>query len=279
MTRIANGERGYALVAVLWASILFSVIAGALISQARFAARIESNEWRRLEIEKFAEAATAIALHALLNAGVPSSPILAGAWLSGEWKGTPFDYAFHDETGKIDLNETDAETLTKALRSVGKSAKAAGVLARAVIDWRAPNRSSSADAAPTFRRFQSVAELMLVEGFDASLVRELTPALTVYAQSSAVNPDYSSETTLHALYPGERARVDALLAQRRLATDIAVREFLRAPSNQQGGSNGRAVAVTLSFEMHGKPRAFQTIVRVTGAAERPYLLLHQQRLK
>jgi general secretion pathway protein K len=277
MTRRAEGERGYALVAVLWASILLSVMAAALTSQARFFARIESNEWRRLEIETFAEAATAIALHSLLNAAAPSPPILAGARLTGEWEGTPFDYAFEEETGKIDLNEVDVETLARAFRSVGRSAEESAALASAIIAWRAPEGTRRADAPPIFRRFQSVAELMLVGGIDAELFQRLAPTLTVHAQTAVTNPDYASKGTLRALYPGEQAKIDALLAQRKLATEIAVREFRRGAGASQTNLNGRAIAVRVFFQMDGKDREFQTIVRVTGSAQRPYIVLSRER--
>ncbi len=277
MRATRSEQHGFALVIVLWAAVLMSLIAASLIGQSRIAARIERNEWRRLDTDAAADAAFNHAMVFLMSRAEANSPLLTRVRLTAEVLGEPVEFWFEDETGKIDLNEADEGLLTRGFRAAGYRGDRAGALAAAIVEWRSADRqhdSGTSGSAAVFQRFQSVEELLLVNGFDEQMLMALRPVFTVHAQASSVNLDVAARPVLEALLDRDRAGVEVILKNRRLATEIALRPerdlSIRADPS---ALTGKAITVTVAFRRYDLDYRRQQIVRFTGQARRPIMVL------
>lgn len=279
MRDLRERQAGYALVAVLWTAALLSLIAASMIAQSRIAIRVERNEWDRLEMRMLADAATNRAILTLMSKGGGDPAFLSGAPTHYKIAGRSVETAIQDETGKADINEVDRPTLESLLKSAGSSPERTARVAADIIAWREPQdeRSDESVGPRRFRRFQSVDELRLVPGIDDALFETLRPGITVYSQTGSINPEVAPEFVLRAFLPDETARIDAILAARSLAADVAAVN-VRLQSGAAAMLNGRAYAVRTTIQYRGRSRTFETVVRVSGDPKRPYWVLNRSGL-
>ncbi len=269
-------QSGYALIAVLWAAALLSLVAATMIAQSRIAIRIERNEWRRLEFAALAEAAVNRAVLALLSKGGGDPALLSGAPMVFEIAGTNVEAAIQDETGKADINEVDSRTLDALLRAAGVPQDRSAALAAEIVRWREPENTGVKEgaAARRFRRFQSIDELLLVPGIDAALFNRLRQGVTVYSQTASITPEVAAEFVLRAFMPGETARIEAILAERSLKADIAAAQ-VSVQSGDIAMLNGRAFTINVTLQDGGRRRTLETVVRITGDPQQPYWTLNR----
>ncbi len=194
-----RGERGVALVIVLWTLALLAVLAGAFSTASRTHAKLAFNVIERAKAEALADAAVARAIAGLLalpedgGLRVDQTPY---AWV---FDGGEVVFAIADEGGKIDLNSVSAEELSAILAALGVPARDSARLAGAIVDFRDDDQTVSASGAEVaeYRRaglphgpkdapFERLDELALVLGMTGELVALLSPIATVY--SSAAEP-------------------------------------------------------------------------------------------
>ncbi|MEW5975195.1 MAG: type II secretion system protein GspK [Acidobacteriota bacterium] len=127
--------------------------------------------------------------------------------------------AIFDEAGKIDLNAAEEEVLARVLESAGVQDPLRSEIARKIVEFREPARSSSearVDDGSPHRPFHAVEELLLIPGVTKELLyghpkrsengetleaRGLIDLLTAYSNSKQVNINYAEPEVLAAL-PG-----------------------------------------------------------------------------
>ncbi|MFM1891741.1 MAG: hypothetical protein RLZ44_818 [Pseudomonadota bacterium] len=220
-------ERGFALVLVLWAMILLTVIG---ISFG-FAVRVETGAGTLLADQVRAEAAATAGIRravlALLASERDQRWHSDGREYEIPWPNANLRVTMRAENGKIDLNYAPRQLLAGLFENLLPDADA-DALADAVIDWRDRDDRRSAQGAEAFEyraagrwgpanaRFTSVAELSQVLGFDAVAVSTVTPYLTVFARRPRIDP-VAAEATVLAAIPG----ISATLAEQFVAERAA----------------------------------------------------------
>lgn len=205
-------ERGMALLTVLWALSLLSLIAATLLSATMASRRDSHAVLQQARAEALGEAGLNLAILGLLE------PDPSKRWrLDGMPREVMFDNAqlritVRDEYGRIDINAADSSTLRQVFVSAGLSQSAADGIADKVLDWRDVDslqqlngaeeddyRSAGVGYVPRNGPFQTIDELNLVIGMTDAVYEKLAPLLTVYSHRSMVNPYTASPAVLKAV--------------------------------------------------------------------------------
>jgi general secretion pathway protein K len=220
---MGSGQRGVALILVLWLVTLLSVVASAFA----LSVRRESVLLRTARDHSEARALLDGALqYAWLRLRVPKSQ---GQWLSN---GSVYEVVYgagrvrlelRDEAGKVNLNLVKEPMLMAFFSAAGLSGTEAAKLTDAVADWRDADelrRLNGAEAedyrlagrefGPRNRLFEAVEELRAVLGMNPELYQRVAPWLTVYSGQAGIDPRAAPPGLLLALPGVDAGMLDAL---------------------------------------------------------------------
>lgn len=236
-----HGERGIALVVVLWTLVMLAMLTIGFSLSSRTEARVAAN------------GAEEIRLRALLRGGVELAVLgLGTADDNRGWRadGTPYPaeigddrivVRIRDEAGRVDLNRADAETLQRLIAVVLGTPDAAPRLTEAILRRRGgdrgrpgqppgadTNRQTASGPEPTrpapppdpddpaavARPFQSAEELRTVPGISRTVADALMPLVTVLSPAAGINPFAADPLVLQALPGVTRAQAEAVVRAR-----------------------------------------------------------------
>jgi general secretion pathway protein K len=297
-----RGNRGFALIIVLWAGVLLSVIAASFAFTMRVETRLAGNLVERAQAEAIAEAGIRRGIVALL--AHPRDP----RWVTdGRVYELPLDdgrmlIRLRSENGKIDLNGAPEALIQGLLRSLAESGELsdpgrAQSIAAAILDWRDPDNRVRSDGAedrnykgsglPFGARdgaFLSVAELNLVLGVDADAYAQLAPWVTVYSWAPQVDPMTAPRQVLLAIPGLDPGSVDRFIAAReasyasQLADDgESVRlplELLSPGARYLSRADSKVYTVDAVGEQRGGTRASRrAVIQLTGDTRKPYMIV------
>ncbi len=261
-------ERGFALLVVLWWTVLLAVLGTELATTGQL-------EVQRAEYVRGAAMAQAAA------DGVLEEAVFHV--LDGSHDGWPTDGVAHvvpvpsgsasvevrSEAAKIGLNTASAKLLAALLIRLGTAPQPAAALADAVLDWRtatAQPRPLGAKAseysavglpyAPPNSNFETLDELALVRGMSPELVARLAPYVSVYQTG---DPDPALADPLVRLATGDAGQA--------VAADVDQIGLVH--------SSAPVLVIDVTVEMAAGARAAsRTIVRLAADAGRhPFQVL------
>ena len=250
-----HSQSGLALIAVLWLTVLLTVIASGFAFSMRGEVLAARNALSVAQARAAADGAVARTLLELLRPrNLPDVWLADGAphaWQDGD---ATIAAIAVDESAKIDLNSATDALLKGLLQNVGgQDAETAQHLVEAIADWRdaddlrRPNGAEAADYraaglkyAPANGPFAVVGELQRVLGMKPEVFARIADSLTVYSRQPGINVATAARDVLLAIPGATPEIVDAYVAQRReaLANRLPVPPF---PVAQ--GVAGRAAAV------------------------------------
>ncbi len=182
------GDRGTALLAVLWLSVVLTFIALALSATVRTEVEAARNLVEEEQGYFLARGALEAALRTLTSPPPPPDiPARRGEFRPGQ-REMAFEFEtgtatveVETETGKLDLNNTPPEILGRLFTNLGVSQTEAAEMALAVDHWRRPPVSTVPDALDLYygalphpyaaghQKFETLEELLLVRGMTADL--------------------------------------------------------------------------------------------------------------
>lgn len=266
----APADRGFALLIVLWWTVLLALLGTQLATSGRLDAQRAGN----LRSAAMARAAADGALEETVFHLVDASP--AGWSADGAVRDLPVTggvahVEVRSEAAKVGLNQASAGLLAALLTRLGTDASRSAALADAILDWRtatirprklgakAPEyRAAGRDYAPPNSDFETLDELRLVRGMTPDLVARLAPYVSVYQLD---DPDL---TLADAIV--RRASADS--------GDVAAGVVERAESLR---TEAPVVTISISVEMADGARAIRrTVVRLAlDASRRPFQVLEQ----
>ncbi|MEE8215073.1 MAG: type II secretion system minor pseudopilin GspK [Alphaproteobacteria bacterium] len=191
-----RGQRGIALVAVLWALVLLAVIAATVLSESRTQSRLARNFLDAAQAEALADGGVYRAMEGLAR------PNAAGGW---RVDGTVYAWArpegevrirIEDEGGKIDLNRAGGRLLGNLFLAAGLEPGRAEALAAAVQDFRDADDTRRPDGAEDSdyagaglphgakdAPLEAVEELAQVYGMTRKIYAAVAGAITVHART------------------------------------------------------------------------------------------------
>jgi len=266
-------QRGFALLAVLWAAMMMAIIVGSMMASSRSGALIARARLNAATLSATADAAINGAIARMLDPDPARQPPTDGRHWGVTFDGIPVRLSVQDEAGKIDLNRASEALLSRLLEIGGLSPGQAGVMADRIRQWRSPSAShlvswardaayldtdtdSGAGYGPRHAPFPSVNELLLVRGMDPQVFARIAPSLTVTSGTPWVDPAYAGRDALLALPGMDNAAVTTALAARRTA----------APP---GVAFGHAFTITAEIAAAGVRVVRRATIRLTGDTDRP----------
>jgi len=218
-------ERGFALITVLWATMILAAILASLLATGRSESRLAHTHYVGAQLDAAADGAINLAILRMLDRSADVRPRVDATPFALDFAGYRVVMTVQDEAGKIDLNTAGDELLRRLLLAVGLDHDSVRPLLENIIAWRQranviSPRASVGDGAPRVTNdprasaFRSVDELRLVQGVTPALFRRLAASLTVYSQTPGVDPASAPTDVLSALSAmGGRPVVEVLAAR------------------------------------------------------------------
>jgi general secretion pathway protein K len=290
------GERGIAIVAVLWVVALLSMMAAIFAVETRTETDLARNLAENAQAEALADAGTYRAIAMLLNPGQTRRPRADGTPYRWSLAGGEVLVSIQDEAGKVDLNAAPDGLLQALFVSVGVAPDAASTLVDRIRDFtdRVHIKRLNGAEDEDYRRasvgygakhapFDSVAELEQVLGMTHELFRRLEPFVTVYTGLNGINPLTASREV--------RAAAALSAGQTEIGTASPVMDLapgapgfapppavtIRAEARTEaGGLFQREAVVLLSPQPFGMPFAIREWRRTWSASLPPSASLLEQ---
>ncbi len=264
------GQKGIALVVVLWVVALLSVIAGSYTYSVRSEISVVDNLVASAQARAAARAGVSLAILELRQQE-PSEPWLAdGTIHETTFAGVNLRIAIADETGKLDINYANGKLMTSLLQAAGLDTSQAAALSDAILDWRDKDdlrRLNGAEAedyvaagrdySPRNGPFQSVEELALVLGLETAVYESIEGSLTLYNNSARVNQDRATPLLRQAMFGenidgGNTNRTDEL--NDNMAPDVRPPANRRTRGRQSTGSSKSVVRIHVEANLQGGTR-------------------------
>jgi general secretion pathway protein K len=276
--RAPSSQRGIALIAVLWTTVLLTVIASGFAYSMRGEALAARNTMSLAQARAAADGAVdRVAFELLRPRTAPDAWLPNGephAWNDGDIAITA---SAVDESARIDLNSAADPLLKGLLQNVGElDPDAAERVLEAILDWRdaddlrRPNGAEAADYraaglkyVPSNSRFESVGDLQRVLGVTPALMAKIADSLTTYARQGGINLATASRGVLLAIPGATPEQVDAFINGRReaLASKLPIPAFPAA----QGFAAGAAPA----WRIHAEASTSDGVTFARDAVVRP----------
>jgi general secretion pathway protein K len=227
--RPSSSQRGIALIAVLWLTVLLTVIASGFAYSMRGEALAARNTMSLAQARAAADGAVERMAFELSRPRVSPEVWLANgsthAWSDGD---IAIAATAIDEAGRIDINLASDPLLKGLLQNVGGlDPDAAQQVLDAILDWRDADdlrRPNGAEApeyqaagrkyVPTNAPFESTGELQRVLGMTPGLIARIADSITVYSRQRGINPATATRDVLLALPGITPEQVDTFLAAR-----------------------------------------------------------------
>jgi len=295
-------DRGFALIIVLWAGVLLSVIAASFAFSMRVETRLAGNLVDRARAEAIADAGIQRGILALL------APLAERRWVpDGRVYVLPLgEGTMHirlvSENGKVDLNGAPEALIRGLLSELARDGafadadRAAGI-ASAILDWRDPDhrvrpggaedgnyRTGGRPFGSRDGAYLSVAELNQVMGVDADVFAHLEPSVTVYSWAPQVDPMTASRDVLLAVPGLDSGAVDSFIVAREAAYAVAADsgegagrlpiELLSPGARYLSRADSRVYTVEATGMLPEGTRAGRrAVVQVTGDARKPFTIV------
>jgi general secretion pathway protein K len=222
-----TGQRGIALVIVLWIVTLLALQVSIFNLTVRDAAALAGNELAAARGEALAAAGVEMAAARLMEReltrrwqgnGSPHTVALGGARL---------EITILDESSRIDLNAADEELLASLLRPFAPSQTVLAQWVDRILDWRDPDSERRPQGAEDidYRRaglaygprngpFLDASELGRVLGMPANVAEGLARYLTVFTGEGKINPMLASREALLLLPGADPVEIDRAMQLR-----------------------------------------------------------------
>lgn len=269
----AAGERGIALVAVLWILVLLSTLLLGFVVQARTSLRIVHNDDESAEARAVADAGVTLAILGVFDPTPASQWRGDGSVHQVQYAGGTIEARVEDEHGKMDVNKAPITDLHNLFQTLGATdpdqlAAAIDVQRRAVMADADPSLTGR----PPPPAFLVLDELRGLPGMTSALFDRLADFVTVYSGQGSVDPQTAPPEVLLSLPNITAEQVQTYMAARTRADG-------NAPAPQSGQqllpSSPLTVFTIVSRGRtpHGTTFIRRAVVTLTGVPDAPYRFL------
>jgi general secretion pathway protein K len=197
---------GFALVSVIWAIGMLSLLFVTYIAAARYRAIEASHLAQRARAEMLAKAGVTLGLFDLLTRPSPAASSgrfgRDGTAVMCTLDGSRAAISVADEGGKIDLNTAVPALLAAVLGRVAQDRQAGSLVMRSILDLReaaAEAQRARGVASPDATAFRTVFEFGQVPGVDQRLFRAMLPLVTAHSGSAGFDADVAPMALLAAV--------------------------------------------------------------------------------
>ena len=251
------GQRGVALVMVLWILLLVTISTSAYTLTARMDQLEAHTILSGTQARMAAEAGLNLAVLSLQDPDETTRLIPDGRPYPYYHQGVLVEVHVTDERGKLDINASDEPTLVTLLVGNGLEEEDAILLAAAIMDWKDPDEMERPDGAeldtyesaglgvgPGNRPFIMTEELLQVLGMSWDLYQNMEPGLTVFSDAAQPNPAYAPVEALLALPDMTEDDAVNFVAERQSQESLDGLN-LALPGGQSAMARGRGVTYSI----------------------------------
>jgi general secretion pathway protein K len=212
---LPSGERGFALLIVLWTMVLLALLAAQVTGAGRAETRTAAALRQSAALEAAADAAVYETIWHMLDGGGAMWQPGDGAYDLAE-PGAAVHVDVFDQRGKIDVNQVPAGLLAGLFSVLGADTATAQQIADNIGDWRSQSTPGDADQSvpPEYRMegrtwgppgqdIERLDELLLVRGMTRPLYDAALPYLTL-ALEQGPWLQYASPVVLAAIQRAKR---------------------------------------------------------------------------
>jgi general secretion pathway protein K len=224
-----DGERGIALLLVVWLLALLAIISVAITADARTSVRIARNLVDGAQVQSLADGGIWWAVARIADPDRAAHLRPDGTPYQIVLDGHDLDITVQDERGKLDINAAPIEALAKLLGNIGVDGDVANGLAQAVGRYRERQKALRSTATASTRTpvptgpqtneppFRTVEDLRLIEGLTPEVYQRILAFVTVYSTEPRVNPMTAPREVLLSLPGIDTGAVEELLRRRAAA--------------------------------------------------------------
>ncbi|MEQ1636939.1 MAG: type II secretion system protein GspK [Methylococcales bacterium] len=220
-------QRGLALIVVLWMLTLLMIMASSFALTIRRETAVLTDVKTLAQARALAEGGINIAMLNLLPLDEKLRWRSDSSLYEVSYADARIRIRITDESGKIDINYAEPQTLRGAFGTLGLEEEPLNALIAAIIDWRDPDDIQGPNGAekeqyqkaglkfsPPNKPFDSVEELQMVMGMKPEFYKQVEPLLTVFSNSKDVNPAKAAREVLLTFPNVTPEMVDAYILQR-----------------------------------------------------------------
>jgi general secretion pathway protein K len=216
-------RRGAVLITVLWSISLLAALAMAASVTFRGFTGVMGVDRNRVERDALITAGLEVAAGIILDLGktTPLRDLERTVALSTG----AVNVRLSDEGGRIDIARAPAEVLAAMLRSAGAPPATAENVAKAMVEQRGNSPGTTAARRPPVlatTHEQALSGIGAIAGMRAQWLAAIAPLTTIYG-SETVNPLTAPRGVIAALPGVDANRLEAFLAERRVAAPDANR--------------------------------------------------------
>ncbi len=261
------GQRGIALVMVLWLVVLLTIVAASFATHSRTETRMAGNLVERQKARLLLESGFSRAQLELLSTIGEDRWQFNGEVHELQAGGDRLQIAIRNASGLVDLNRASGDVLFQLFSLVDERPEVRQQLVDTLADWRDGddlrrlNGAEDDDYAraglsygTVDRDLESVDELGYVMGFDRDAVERLRPYVTVHSGMSRVDNNFADADLVELLKGGEAALGGQLAdAFDQLDSGLAdINGEAGAESPGQGSSNVYRISIEATTEGGGR---------------------------
>jgi general secretion pathway protein K len=256
-------QNGLALVLVLWVLSLLTIMAGSFALSMRRETSIIEGIRNNAQAMAIAQSGIAMAEMMLLNPDRNKRWRADGSIYQVDSVEAKVRVRLLSETGKIDINKADQTLLQKLMARAPVDAEQQTRLVSTILDWRDEDDLVHIDGAekkeyqdaglsyqPRNKPFQSIEELQLVFGMDASVFKWIEPLVTTYSGQQQVDLQQAAKEVLQVMPELDADQIDAYIAARveSAINDLPVPALpaspLRSGQNASAGQNNAFTVIS-----------------------------------
>jgi general secretion pathway protein K len=223
----ARGQRGIALVVVLWIVTLLALQVSIFNLTVRDAASLAGNEMAAARGEALAAGGVELAAARLAEREISRRWQANGGTQTVAFGGARLQITITDESSRFDINEIGEELLASLLRPYAGTQATLAAWVDRVLDWRDTDSDRRPQGAEDqdYRRaglpygprngpFLDPSELGRVLGMPASVAEALARTVTVYGGEGKINPALAPREALMLLPGVDAGEIDQALQLR-----------------------------------------------------------------
>ena len=287
-----RNHKGLALVLVLWMLTLLSVMAGSFALTMRRETAIIAGIKNNAQARAIAEAGIAMAEWMMLNADPELRWNTDGRIYELSYADARIRVRLLSEAGKIDINKADEAQLQALISYIEEDALKQIQIVDAILDWRDEDDLVNNNGAekneyqaaglrygPANKAFQSIDELQMVLGVDATIFNHLEPLVTVYSNQQ-LDLQKASREVLQALggeTPFENNENNKDSSDDQLADQNNPFAMAARQATQQPGTSGTNEVVTIISEVliaEDRGTTLKAVVKKSSGGVQPFQILN-----
>jgi len=265
-----DDEAGIALLAVMLGLVVISILAFGVVLATKLGTEEARSDLVTSEMRAWFDAVTLRTGVALLETNADDRPRIDGVGQTIDVLGQKVPIVVTSEFGKVDLNVSDVDTLSRLLEAAGLGPATAAGEAYAIGRWRSGNGTGNA------RVFRISDELLQVPGMTEELYDRIASSVTVYSGRGRVDQSVAPLLALQSIDGVDRLTAEGIVRDRETDQGNQTGEVI-------GGRLAPGINITSwAFRMEadlvlGMRREHATmVIRMTGNPERPYLVLWRE---